>query len=38
MPSDHDEEARTAVAATPAALEVIDRLSAAHGPLGIVGD
>ena len=32
MAPDHA-EAREAVAATPAALEVIHRLSAAHGPL-----
>jgi uncharacterized protein len=35
MPPDHA-AARDAVAATPAALEVITRLSAAHGPLMFV--
>jgi uncharacterized protein (DUF779 family) len=29
----HDDDTHAAVAATPAALEVIQDLSAAHGPL-----
>jgi uncharacterized protein (DUF779 family) len=36
MAPDHDGGAREGVAATPAALEVINRLSAAHGPLMFV--